>query len=281
LAAFTVCIVAGTGAAQRPAWVAQLGYRADQVYSAKPGRASRPFIEMTIGNVTRRVLFDTGNMAGLSLATNVLDELKLPEVGHWNYSDADGRVVGTYRRVRAPSVTFLGRTLTNQVILEFSDTSVGGLVGPEALPGARFTIDYRAELLAVTDAPLDSVPPGFVVLPLIRSTRQPYLILAMGSINGHPTLFEFDTGATRTNVDPELVRALALPQALNGVRIDSLALGSLMFAIPSARVDGKQGIDPALSPPLLLSVGSDVLSRIIWTVDRAAGRMLIKDARQP
>jgi predicted aspartyl protease len=266
---------------QRPSWVAQLGYRPDEVFAVRRGYLGMPFLEVAIGDSTWSLLFDTGGMVGLTLATRLLDQLRLPVSGRWDRLDSDGRVIGSYRRVRAPVVRVLGRTLADEVISEFSDAALGGLVGPDALPGTRFTLDYRAGILASTSSPLQGVPPGFVVLPLTRSSRLPRLILATGRVNGRPVLIEFDTGASRTNIDPALVRELGLPTAGNGVRIDSLAIGPLVFSVPSARVNPKAGIDPTLSPPIQLAVGSDILGQLIFTVDYARGQLLFSDVRAP
>ena len=273
-----VALAGGACVARQPAWVAQLGYRPDEVFSARRGRLGMPFVDVTIGPTTQRWLFDTGDMVGLTLATSSLDRSNLPVIGRWDRLDSDGRVIGSYRRVRAPRVRLLGRTLTDSTLFEFSEEALVGLVGPDALPGTRFTLDSRAGVLAVAGSPLGIAPPGFVALPLTRSSRHPRLILAMGRVNGRPVLVEFDTGASRTNVDPRLVRDLALPAAANGVRVDSLAIGPLVFAVPSAKVVPKSGIDPTLDPPIQLAVGSDVLSGILLTVDYAGGRMLLRAA---
>jgi hypothetical protein len=64
------------------------------------------------------------------------------------------------------------------------------------------------------------------------------------------------------------------------VRIDSVAIGPLIFAVPSAKVVPKSGIDPTLMPPIQLSVGSDILAEITLTVDYAGGKLLVRDARR-
>jgi hypothetical protein len=119
-----------------------------------------PFLEVAIGDSTYWLLFDTGNMVGFTLATPLLDRLRLPEPGRWDRLDSDGRVIGSYRRVRAPVVRVLGRTLADQPIFEFSDAAIGGLVGPDALPGSRFTLDYRAGILAITSSPSRACRPA-------------------------------------------------------------------------------------------------------------------------
>lgn len=52
------------------------------------------------------------------------------------------------------------------------------------IPGTRFTLDYKRELLAVAESgPLVEVS-GYGALPLIESPRHSRLILVMGSIRG-------------------------------------------------------------------------------------------------
>ena len=272
-------MTAGT-VAQQPRWVEQLGYHPDEVFPIRRYRGM-PFIQIVIGDSTYWLLFDTGNMVGLQLATPTLDQLRLPEIGRWTSLGSDGRVIGSYRRVRAPVVHFLGNTLADQTIFEFSDAAVGGLIGPGTLPGTRFTLDYRAGILAITNSPFRGIPNGFISLPLTRSSRHPRLILTRGRINGRSVLIEFDTGASRCNIDPVLAQELGLPTADNGVRIDSLKIGPMAFSVPSARVNPKAGIDPTLSPPIQLAVGSDILGQLIMMVDYTRGQLLLFDARTP
>lgn len=276
-------LLGATGAvmAQQPAWVAQLGYEQEMIFPVRHGPRGMPFVQVDIGPASYWLLFDTGNMVGLTLTTHLLDRLGLPELRRWNSLDADGRIIDSYRSVRAPEVRVLGQRLVDHPIFEFSDSLLEGLVGPDLLPGTRFTLDYRAQLLAVASTALDALPPNFVELRLTPSARHPGLILAQGQVNGHLVLIEFDTGASRTNVDPALVRDLGLVAVANGVRIDSLALGSLRFSVPSARVNPKSGIDPDLQPPIQLAIGSDILSQLLLTVDYASGRIVLREARRP
>ncbi len=282
-----VLLTAGLAAAgarawevQQPAWVADLEYRASELFAVRPGYLRMPFLEVAVGDSIYWLLFDTGNMVGLTLATPLLDQLRLPEVGRWDRLDANGRVVGRFRTVRAPAVRVLGRTRTDQVIAEFGDAQLGGLVGPDAVPGSRFTLDYESGLLAVTSSSLVAVPADFVALPLTRSERHPRLILVSGRVNGRATLMELDTGASRTNLDPTLVRELHIPQAGDGVRLESLALGPYVFTVPSAKINPKAGIDTTLSPPIQLAVGSDILRQVVLTVDYAGGQVLLRRVRR-
>ncbi len=265
--------------AGEPEWVGQLGYRADEVFPARRGRFGMPFVEVLVGRSAQAVLFDTGDMVGLSLATPRLDALNLPETGRWNRYDSNGRLVGTFRKLQAPFVLLFGQALMDHTVYEIADTALGGMVGPDQLPGTRFTLDYGAEKVAVSRSPLVSAPPGFTVLPLVQSARFPRLILAMGRLNGREVLIEFDTGKSRTTIDPALAAALGLARTDNGVRIDSLAIGPRVFPVASAKEAVLSGIDSDLTPPIQASVGSDILSQILLTVDYAGGQMLVR--RQP
>ncbi len=264
--------------AGEPEWVGQLGYRAEEVFPARRGRSGMPFVEVLIGRSAQTVLFDTGDMVGLALATPRLDALRLPETGRWNQYDSNGRLVGAFRKSQAPFVLMFGQAVMDHTIYEIADTALGGLVGPDQLPGTRFTLDYAAEKIAVSRSPVVSAPPGFTVLPLVVSARQPRLILAMGRVNGREVLIEFDTGKSRTVIDPALAATLGLSRTETGVRIDSLAIGPLVFPVASAKEVVLSGIDPDLSPPIQASVGSDILSKILLTVDYAGGQMLISRA---
>jgi hypothetical protein len=45
----------------------------------------------------------------------------------------------------------------------------------------------------------------------------------------------------------------------------------------AGKIGVNTGIDPALPEPILVGVGSDLLSRFVWTVDYAAGVLWIPD----
>jgi hypothetical protein len=89
-------------------------------------------------------------------------------------------------------------------------------------------------------------------------------------------LTEFDTGKSRTVIDPELARQLKLASNERGVQIDSLFIGDTPFAIPSAKLVSLADIDRSLPAPIELSVGSDVMSQLLITVDYATNRLVFR-----
>jgi len=266
---------------QLPAWVAALGYREAELIEVRTGPLGMPLVQVEVASTPRWLLFDTGDMVGVSLTTGELASQELPVDSTWRRLDSDGRVLGEFRRLRSPSVRAFGRELGPLPVYEMDELVVPGLIGPDLLPGSRFTLDYRAGVLAVTDTPLDVPPQGFDVLRLVRSRRHPRLILAYCRIGNREVLTEFDTGKSRTVIAPDLARELGLVADERGVRIDSLGVGSATFAIPSAKLVPLADIDRSLPAPIELSVGSDVMSELLITVDYATGRMLIADTRRP
>jgi hypothetical protein len=63
------------------------------------------------------------------------------------------------------------------------------------------------------------------------------------------------------------IRQAGLHETGNGYRIDSLEIGSLRFAVPSAKGVGFGGISHDLDAPILASIGSDILKEFVLTVD--------------
>ncbi|HEX9692546.1 MAG TPA: hypothetical protein VGA22_10645 [Gemmatimonadales bacterium] len=56
-------------------------------------------------------------------------------------------------------------------------------------------------------------------------------------------------------------------------------IGAAVFDIGNAKPVGLAAIDPDLPDPLVLSLGSDTLSRFVMTVDFAGGWALLWESR--
>lgn len=82
-----------------------------------------------------------------------------------------------------------------------------------------------------------------------------------GRVAGRDIYIQVDTGKTRTCVDPEFARQAGLPETGNGFRVDSREIGSLRFAVPSAKGVGFGGIGPGLDAPIRVGIGSEILKR--------------------
>ena len=113
----------------------------------------------------------------------------------------------------------------------------------------------------------------------VRSSLHPLLILVYGLVNGRRTLIELDTGKSRTVINPSLASELGLTKNSRGAAIENLQIGALSFNVPSAKEVDQTGIDRALQEPIRAGIGSDILSRFVWTVDYETGLLWIPNIK--
>ena len=151
-------------------------------------------------------------------------------------------------------------------------------MGPTFIEEGHFTLDYKSRRMGVGSGRLPDSVPGFRQVPLVRSRRYPRLILVRGTVEGREALLELATGKRRTVINPALAAELSLRRGSHGVTIDSLRIGALSFEVPSAKEVDQTAIDPSLPEPIVAGLGSDVLSRFVWTVDYEAGVLWIPAA---
>lgn len=202
----------------------------------------------------------------------------LPCSDEWDLLNSAGEVVSTGCTALGVAAVLFGRNRTSLRVLEFFHETLPGLVGPDLLPGTRFTIDYDSRVLAFDSLRTPSDVPGFVAIPLVRSERHPRLILVEGEVNGRSALFEIDTGKNRTTVDHLLVEDLSLEPVETGVVVGRVRLGPREWNVTSARVVNTAGISQGLPSRISLGIGSDVLRGFIFTVDYAAGLLWVEDS---
>jgi hypothetical protein len=270
---------ARTMVAQAPWWRDSLGYSSAELHPIRVGTDGFPYVRVRVDTMELSLLFDTGNMVGMTLATPQYDRLALRSVGTVRRRDSAGEPLGEFRIGRAERVQVLGRTATEVTIYEFRHPRLAGLVGPDALPGSRFTLDYRAQVLAVTTSDLD-LREGANRLALIRSARHPRLIVVEGRFRGEPILIELDTGKSRTAVDPVWARSVGLAVGrLDTVVVGEIQVGGSLCDIRDAKPVRLGAIDPDLPAPLVISLGSDTLSRFILTVDYGRGLVLLWETK--
>lgn len=269
-----------TVAAQAPWWRDSLGYTHTQLFQIRVADGGFPYVPVQIDGTELWLLFDTGNMAGLTLETREYERLSLPAIRTIRRRDSNGDLVGEFRVGRAGGVRALGHTASDVVVREFRHPRLAGLFGPDDLPGSRFTLDYHAATIAVTDAAL-GLPAGPDAMPMVRSARHPRLILVEGEFRGEQVLIELDTGKSRTVIDPAWAARLGLTVGeTDTVAVGILHIGDAAFDVRNAKPVGLGAIDPSLPAPLGLSLGSDTLSRFVLTVDYTRGLVLLWQSRE-
>jgi hypothetical protein len=225
--------------------------------------------------------FDTGNMIGVSVSSALFEQLGMTATDSYNRLNAAGEFVASLRVADNIDVSVLGRDLGPTRVYELDHPGLPGLIGPAIVASGHFTLDYASRRIGLGAAPLPDALPGFRRIPLLRSSRHPSLILVQGTIEGHEVLLELDTGKSRTVINPTLASELALERRPRGVAIRDLRIGDLSMEVPSAKEVDQTGIDPALPEPILAGIGSDILSRFVWTVDYEAGVLWIPVSWQP
>lgn len=273
-----LCLVlmAGCRSLERePGWIEAFGYAPEEVVPIEIGSYRYPYVPVTVAGDSLMLVFDTGNMVGISVSSELFDRLGLRSDGSWTSLSSAGEVRGTYRFADGVSVARVGEEQRLTRVYESGFHDVAGLFGPGDLGGHRFTVDYGSRSLAVSTEGGPEVVPGFQAIPLVRSDRHPKLILVRGTIEGHPVLIQLDTGKSRTVVDPDLAVELGLARAPQGFAIRSLTIGNLEFRIRSAKEVDLTALDAELPERILVGVGSDILSRFAWTVDYDAGLLWI------
>ena len=271
-----VAVSAGCTAPGMPSnWVQDLGYSESEIFPLHIAQFGCPFVDVQIDGQSVRLEFDTGNMSGLAISPQLARQLALPQVGQSTSYDSSGATRGQFHLFRAARFSAFGRSWEDQHVHELADDQISGLIGPKFLTDRRFTVDYASGRIAISTQPLPDAAPNVDILPLVPSKTLKGLLVIEGTVNGRSVLIEVDTGKSRTCVDPELVAELALPESGQGYRIDDIRLGLSTFKVPSAKMIGFKGISRGLNAPILLSIGSDILSRMVWTVDYRSGEFAI------
>ena len=249
-----------------PTWVSELGYHADELAPLNVGPYGYPYLEVVINRSRFEFALDTGNMSGLLISPEVAAECGLQPVDSSTHYDSAGNIVAVREVFEIDELVAFGSTWGQQVAHEYSLAGVPGLIGPRFLIGRRFTLDYRAGLMAVSNSPLPKASTA-AVLEMIRSPEHEALILVKGLVNGRTTVVEIDTGKSRTVVDPALISDLDLPRTEDGYRIDKIRIGDHRFSAQSAKRKSFKGISRGLEVPIGIGIGSDILSRLIVTAD--------------
>ena len=263
-----------------PAWVKRLGYGADQLHALELSENGLPLVRVHVEGERADLVLDTGNMSGLTLGPALSHSLGLPTVREVADRDSGGNVIARIPVYDVSSLEVFGKTFEALEAPQhgedaFHGPRVGqGLLGPRFFAERRLTFDYGTGILAVADGPLE---PGSedLLLPLVPIPRFAGMPVVHAEVAGRRVLAQLDTGKSRTVVDPRLVEALDLPEAPRGHRLEALRLGSRELTVPSAKAVDLSGHSAGLAEPILLGIGSDLLSQVLWTLDLAAGRVIL------
>jgi predicted aspartyl protease len=248
-------------------WQKDLEYKSSEIFPIKVGKYGYPYVQVIINDQELEMAFDTGNMSGLLVSPDTACRLGLSSVGESKHYDSSGEAIGTYLVFRVPELVVFDKVWTEEQAHEHRSSGLIGLIGPRYVYGKRFTLDYQNKVIAVSESPFLRIEQENITFPLIQSKDHEGMIIIGGEVNGHQVLIQIDTGKSRTCVDPELVKKIDLPEVKRGYRIDNIQLGLHSFKVSSAKKVSFKGISGDLPEPILLGIGSDILSQVVLSVD--------------
>lgn len=256
-------------------WQEKYGYKPDQVYSMDVDENGLPHVKVAVNDSILDMILDTGNMHGMSIELDKARQLRLARIDSWDGEDYRRGPIGKYSIFHAVSIDVFKREWKNQRIYESSFDEYDGSIGPMYISKERFTLDYKNKLIGVgySQGPVNDK--NVSVLPIVDNLTYKRMIVVKGKVNGHEVLIQIDTGRTRTTIDPKLVNKLKLSRTNEGYIIDSILLGDYDFSVPNAKEADLSELDKDYSEPVLLCIGSDVISRMVLTIDYYTGQVII------
>jgi len=265
---FLMCGVEGCRKRQqRVNWQEEFEYRSDEIFPIKIGKYGYPYVQVIVNGQELEMAFDTGNMSGLLVAPETANRLSLSSVGESKHYDSSGEVIGTFRVFEVPELVVFDKVWAEEQAHEHTGSGLVGLIGPRYVYGKRFTLDYQNKVIAVSESPLPRIEQENITFPLIQSKDHEGMIIIRGEVNGQQVLIQIDTGKSRTCIDSALVKKIDLPEVERGYRIDEIQIGPYSFKVASAKKVSFRGISDDLAEPILLGIGSDILSQVVLSVD--------------
>ncbi len=250
-------------------WADRYGFEKDQVFSIDIGDFGFPYVSAKINDKDISMMFDTGNMVGFVVSFDVAEQLDLTKTGEYIERDASGNIRGNFAIFEPEEVFVFGKSITTEIREIFTD-SFEGIIPPSLLLNKRFTIDYSNEFIGVSESRFPKSIEEKESFQLIANNEFPHLNpmpVIEGVINGQKVLIQLDTGKSRTVVDEKLIEFLNLQSNERGYEIQSLKLGSFEFSITNARKGNFSGISRGYPEPIMLGLGSDIISQFVFTVD--------------
>jgi hypothetical protein len=278
---------------EKPKWVQELGYQADDVQSITLNSIGVPEILIKVDGMPVRVEFDTGNSGPLTLTTAVEKSTRYELVGQREELNPDGTHRGWSEAIKLKNVEILG-TVYKEVVASLldwkltSDSPFNGLVGLKYLLRKRLTLDYKNRLLAITDKPLPRsimTKPAYAITPLLKAPEQQgEIVYVSGEVNGHKQTIYLDTGTVPSCVSPEAAAGAESNKSRyhdffkSGRKYKSIEvkIGSLLIRINDIYESKAINRGTNFEYPVGLVLGSDKLKDLIMTIDKIEGKLILK-----
>lgn len=266
-------------------WARDLGYNANQLYPLALGSTGCPLVGADVAGTVLSLMFDTGTARGFVI-TRSAPAVPHGVEGRTEELNADGSHRGESLLIRVDSMLVAGKVFRNVTGTlsdwqMFSSEPFDGTVGLDFFRDRRVTLDYRSLKLGVTAVPIPGKldPRRYIILDLIDPPKsQGSVLYARGRVNGRESVIYFDTGYSVSFIDPAFVAGL--PSVKRPGRFTvfrqrvPLEMGQHTFILNEVREDAiRRGT--GLDLPVALTLGSDVLSHFIVTIDVRAKKLIL------
>jgi hypothetical protein len=268
-----------------PQWSRDLGYRETQLYPLTLGATGCPLIEVDVAGVKVPLILDSGTARGFVITTSA------PAIPHRveersEELNPDGSHRGESWSIRVETVSVLGQVFKNVAgrlsdWRTFSSEPFNGTVGLDFFLDRRLTLDYRSGKVGVTASPLPEKldRKRYLYIDLIEPPKsQGRILYARARVNGRDAIVHFDTGHNVSFIDPDFAQGLARVERPGKFKVFReqvpLELGGQPFLLDELRESPiRRGTGFDL--PVALTLGSDVLSHFIVTIDIRAKKLIL------
>ena len=258
-------------------WSNKYGFEEGEVFDIEIGKYGFPYFDTEINGHQVKMMYDTGNMVGISVSSEVAKQLGLTKVDEITLVDTGGLLIGRFGVFESEKVKVFGRELTGEKIYETFADDIDGLLPPSLLLEYRVTIDYYNKYLGISKNSFPEKGIKKETFPLVVNPLHPGLPVIEGVVNGEKVLIQLDTGCSRTCVDEKLINKLNLPENEWGYEIKDVRLGSFKFRIKNAKKVSFAGISRGYPASIMLTLGSDTLSKVVFTVDYPNKKVFISE----
>lgn len=261
----------------RKEWGNMYGFEKEEVFNIEIKDYGFPYIRSKINNIEINMMFDTGNMNGISVSSEISKRLKLTKIGEIIHMDSAGNIRGSFNVFDSEKIFVFGREIKGEKIYESFSNDLDGIIPPSLLLKNRFTIDYNNKFIGVSKNSYPDTDINKEIFSLIPNKKYPGMPVVEGVVNGQKVLIQLDTGKSRTCVDESLIKKLNLPLNDRGYEINNIKLGSFNFSITNAKKTSFKGISEGYPQPIMLGIGSDIISKIVFTVDYPNEKVIISE----
>lgn len=266
-------------------WIQKHGYQSEEVFPiTTTGKIPGPQIEVSIGNKSENILLDLSSF-GLILKENAFKNLDFEP--QRMASSIIGNTEMLLEEGFINNISILGVTypVIYSSILKHTNNPFKskGIIGRIFFLNSRMTLDINNKILAFTTQTkqaISEIVSSSEIIPIDLSNQsgpKNGLIKFHGSINGKQTMMTITTRSKKSQISPELAGSLSEKPTGNYFQIDTLKIGNKIFTDLKCDIkDDQLQMEPESAEPLHFSLGLDIISKIILTIDFVDEIMVIE-----